>query len=60
MWISVHVEWGVLVAIGAVTQVKRLLTCVRECKTVHNWKASEYYSKCKHSLALAGNPVYSG
>lgn len=31
---------------------------VRECKTVRNWKASEYYSKCKHSLALAGNPVY--
>lgn len=22
------------------------------------WKASEYYSKCKHSLFLAGNPVY--
>lgn len=51
-------EWGVVVAIGAVTQGRQMLTCVRECKTVHNWKASEDYSKCKHSLALAGNPVY--
>lgn len=51
-------EWGVLVTIGDVTQVRAMSTCVRECKTVHSWKASEYYSKCKHSLALAGNPVY--
>lgn len=45
-------------SLGVVTQVRRMLTCARECKTVRNWKASEYYSKCKHSLALAGNPVY--
>jgi len=44
----------VLVAISAFTQVRPMFkTCVRECKTVHNWKASEYYSKCKHSLFLA-------
>lgn len=47
---------GVLVATGEVIQW--LKTCVKECKTVHNLKASEYYSKCKHSLVLAGNPVF--
>lgn len=25
----------------------------RECKMQHNWKASEYCRKCKHSLAPA-------